>query len=81
MMNTATNEALSVGAGPCDVPLLEETIGRVFDRTAGQFPDNPGLIVRHQGVHWSYAEYRRQTGRFLPNWTARRARASTSEGR
>ncbi len=46
-MSSVNSEALSVGAGPCDIPLLEETIGQAFDRIAGEFPDNPGLIVRH----------------------------------
>src|SRR3954453_24042437 len=42
--------------GAVDVPLLGETIGRNLDRTAGRFPDNPALIVRSQGVRWTYRE-------------------------
>ena len=30
--------------------LLYETIGDCFDRIAEQNPDNPALIVRHQGI-------------------------------
>jgi len=39
-----------------DIPLLGETIGRNFARAVAQWGDRPGLIVRQQGVRWSYAE-------------------------
>ncbi len=47
-----------------DKPLLRETIGACFDRIAERFGDRDGLIVRHQDVRWSYAEYRAQVDRF-----------------
>ena len=62
-MNEAVSQTLSVGAGPSDKPLLDDTIGHAFDRTAAQFPDNPGLIVSHQGIRWTYAEYQREVDR------------------
>ena len=38
------------------VPLLGETIGAHFDRTVARWGDRPGLIVRQQGVRWSWRE-------------------------
>jgi fatty-acyl-CoA synthase len=49
-------EALSYVHGAAGVPLLGETVGVNFDRTVARWGDRPGLIVRHQGVRWSYAE-------------------------
>ncbi|MBT8082245.1 MAG: AMP-binding protein [Gammaproteobacteria bacterium] len=43
--------------------LLYETIGTCFDRVVTQHPGNPALIVRHQGVRWSYQELKRQVDR------------------
>jgi fatty-acyl-CoA synthase len=42
------------GAWP--VPLLGETVGANFDRAADRWPDRPALVVRSQGVRWSYGE-------------------------
>lgn len=47
-------------AGPTVPPLLNDTIGRVFDATTDRFPERDGLIVRHQGIRWSYREYRQR---------------------
>lgn len=47
-------------AGANDGKLLECSIGVAFDRITEQFPDNPGLVVRHQNISWSYREYREQ---------------------
>ena len=49
-------EGLSYVHGAAGVPLLGETVGVNFDRTVSRWGDRPGLIVRHQGVRWSYAE-------------------------
>ena len=49
-------EPLSYVHGAMDTPLLGETLGRSFDRTVAQWGDRPGLVVRSQGVRWSYAE-------------------------
>ena len=49
-------EALSYVHGAMDLPLLGETLGRSFDRTVARWGDRPGLVVRSQGVRWSYAE-------------------------
>jgi fatty-acyl-CoA synthase len=47
-----------------DRPLVYETIGACFDRIADRFGDRDGLIVRHQGIHWTYAQYRHEVDRF-----------------
>jgi fatty-acyl-CoA synthase len=59
------NEQLTYSqlAGPTSEPLLEETIGRVFDQTVERFPDSDALIVRHQGIRWTYREYQEQIDR------------------
>ncbi len=46
--------------GTSNVPLIGETIGSAFDRTAARFGQRDALIVRHQNVRWSYAELRHQ---------------------
>jgi fatty-acyl-CoA synthase len=47
-----------------DKPLTYETIGACFDRIADAHGARDALIVRHQNVHWTYAEYRAQVDRF-----------------
>jgi fatty-acyl-CoA synthase len=42
--------------GAVDTPLLGETLGRSFDSAVARWGDRPGLVVRSQGVRWSYAE-------------------------
>jgi len=54
---------LSQLAGPTSEPLLNDTIGRAFDRTAERFPEHDALIVRHQGIRWTYREYQQQVDR------------------
>ena len=41
-----------------DTPgLIDETIGERLAKTVRAFPDRDALIVRHQGIRWTYAEY------------------------
>ncbi|MET0274642.1 MAG: AMP-binding protein [Phenylobacterium sp.] len=47
---------LSYVHGASGKPLLGQTIGACFDATAAAHPDRLALIVRHQGVRWTYAE-------------------------
>jgi fatty-acyl-CoA synthase len=47
---------LSYVSGVSSLPLLGETIGAAFDRTVARHGDRPGLVVRQQGIHWSYRE-------------------------
>ena len=37
--------------------LIDETIGQRLADTVARFPDHDALIVRHQGIRWTYAEY------------------------
>ncbi len=48
--------ATSYVSGTSTVPLLGETVGAHFDRTVASWGDRPGLIVRQQGIRWSWRE-------------------------
>jgi fatty-acyl-CoA synthase len=48
--------ALSYSSGTGMTPLLGETIGANLDRAVAQYGDREALVVRHQGVRWTYAE-------------------------
>jgi len=37
--------------------LLSETIGELYDRVSRQFAGREALVVRHQRIRWTYAEY------------------------
>jgi fatty-acyl-CoA synthase len=43
--------------------LQSETIGRLFDRITAEHADRDALIVAHEGIRWSYAEYRQRVDR------------------
>ncbi|WP_443190613.1 AMP-binding protein [Pseudomonas indica] len=47
---------LSYTRGPQDKPLLAMTIGAAFDDTVRRFPQREALVVRHQGLRFSWAE-------------------------
>ena len=51
-----TGIGLSYVHGAIDTPLIGETIGNHFGRAVARWGDRPALIVRQQGVRWSYAE-------------------------
>ena len=51
-----TEDALSYAHGASNVPLIGETIGAHFDRTVARWGERPALVVRQQGVRWSYRE-------------------------
>lgn len=48
---------LSYRTGPCDQPLLHQTIGEHLQEIAERFPDRPAVVVRHQQIRWNYREY------------------------
>ena len=50
--------APSYDHGTSDAKLIGETIGNAFDRTAARFADREALVVRHQGVRWTWSELR-----------------------
>jgi len=41
-------------------PLLGLTVGQLFDRTVARHAERAALVVRHEGLRWSYAELRRE---------------------
>ena len=49
-------EQLSYVHGAIDTPLLGETLGASFDRSVARWGERPALVVRSQGVRWSYRE-------------------------
>jgi fatty-acyl-CoA synthase len=50
-------------SGTSDTPLLGTTIGDLFDEIAGRYPDHEALVVRHQGVRYSYRTLRERVDR------------------
>jgi fatty-acyl-CoA synthase len=46
--------------GVSKTPLIGMTVGEIFDRTTGRWPDRDALVVRHQGVRWTYGELKRE---------------------
>ncbi|MFK0311101.1 AMP-binding protein [Pseudomonas sp. NPDC090233] len=46
--------------GRQDHPLLTLTIGQAFDATVARFPDREALVVRHQGVRYSWQQLAEQ---------------------
>jgi fatty-acyl-CoA synthase len=48
---------ISYVSGTSLTPLIGETIGENFDRIVASYPDRDALIVPHQEVRWTYAEF------------------------
>lgn len=67
MQDTLTHSQLQ---GDTSTPLVDGTIGQAFDDCAAAHPDHPGLVVRHQGIRWSYGEYRQQVDRLAAGFLA-----------
>ena len=38
-------------------PMIGETIGANFDRIVASYPERDAVVVRHQDVRWTYAEF------------------------
>ena len=55
-LRDAHASAMSCDAGPSDAPLLEETIGANFERTASRYPDIEALVDVVSDRRWTYAE-------------------------
>ena len=53
-----TGQNQSYVHGASDTPLIGDTIGVHLDRMAALSPDRPALVVRHQDIRWTYAEFR-----------------------
>ncbi|TAM77063.1 AMP-binding protein [bacterium] len=50
-------------SGTSDRPLIGETIGQFFDRTAVEHAAREALVSRHQGLRYTYAALKQQTDR------------------
>jgi fatty-acyl-CoA synthase len=50
--------------GASALPLIGDTIGVHFDRAVARWPESEALVVRHQGVRWTYRELQRQVDAF-----------------
>src|SRR5262245_7662487 len=46
------------------LPLIGDTIGVHFDRAVARWPESEALMVRHQGIRWTYRELQRQVDAF-----------------
>jgi fatty-acyl-CoA synthase len=51
------HQRLSYVHGAHDVPLIGETIGVFLSGIAERYGDNEALVVPHQNVRWTYAEF------------------------
>ena len=49
--------ALATATGPTDVPLIDQTIGENLEATVDRFGDREALVVPHQGLRYTYAEF------------------------
>jgi acyl-CoA synthetase (AMP-forming)/AMP-acid ligase II len=54
----------SYAHGVSNTPLIGDTIGVHFDKSAERWPDRPALIVRQQNVRWTYRELKEQVDAF-----------------
>src|SRR6202040_3149483 len=46
--------------GASSIPLIGETIGAHFDRAVARWGALDALVVRHQGIRWTYAELKQR---------------------
>lgn len=50
----------SYAHGTSDNPLIGDTIGVHFDKVVSRWGNQDAVIVRHQNIHWTYAELKKQ---------------------
>jgi fatty-acyl-CoA synthase len=65
-----SDEPLSYVHGVSETPLLGLTVGAAFERAASRWPKRPALAVRHQNIHWSYAELKAKVDAFAAGLVA-----------
>ncbi len=51
-----TTRVWSYTSGTSSKPLLGVTIGDMFDQIVARYPDNEALVVRHQGLRYTYRQ-------------------------
>jgi len=49
--------------GASDPHLISQTIGDYLDDICQRYPDNEALVVRHQGIRWTYREFKTEIDR------------------
>jgi len=49
--------------GEASSQIIYKTIGEVLAQTVEQYPDNEALVVTHQNIRWTYAEFKHQIDR------------------
>jgi fatty-acyl-CoA synthase len=59
-MDIETRLQPSYFRGANQPPLLDLTIGDCLERIAGRYAQREALVVRHQGIRWTYGEYLRE---------------------
>lgn len=55
-----TKLTMSYVHGVSDVPLIGETVGGLLDRAAAEFGGDEALVSCHQGIRWTYADFKRE---------------------
>ena len=75
---TAIEKSYYCGASTTQI--IYETIGGFFDRVAEKHPDSQALILRHQGVEWTYAELQHRVDK-LAVWLTCSGYCSRGPGR
>jgi fatty-acyl-CoA synthase len=50
------NTTVSYVCGTSDKPLIYQTLGNAFEQTVEKWPDKEAIVVRHQGIRWSYKQ-------------------------
>lgn len=58
-----TRTRWSYVSGTSEKPLLGMTIGDMFDETVAHYPENEALVVRQQGLRYTYTELQREVNR------------------
>src|SRR5579859_4805735 len=56
-------ERWSYASGASDKPLLGMTIGDLLDEITARYTQNEALVVRHQGLRYTYAELQQEVNR------------------
>ena len=49
--------------GEASSQIIYKTIGEVLAQTVERYPDNEALVVGHQGIRWTYREFKQQIDR------------------
>jgi len=66
----SNDSQMSYVHGASRTPLLGLTVGAAFDRAAARWPERLALAVRHQDIHWSYAELKARVDAFAAGLVA-----------